>query len=58
MRTKLIILKTKNCEKKNFLKMFRSFQIFSHFSEILLTEISSNPGTFFATIKIEFYMNF
>ena len=58
MRTKLIILKTKNCEKKLFENVPELSEKNSHFSEILLTEISSNPGTFFATVKIEFYMNF
>ena len=58
MRTKLIILKLKNVEKKLFENVPELSDFFSHFSEILLIEISSNPGTFFATVKIEFYMDF
>ena len=55
---KLIRLKVKDNEKKIFKYFPKLLGFFSHFSEKVLIEISSNPGSFFSRTKIGFYMDF
>ena len=54
----LIRLKVKDNEKKIFKYFPNLLGFFSHFSEKVLIEISSNPGSFFSRSKIGFYMGF